>query len=740
MPFMKSNSQLQLHLQLILPVMLVLAVFGVIVHTVWGPQLLETEKARISEREEDVLRNILPGIENYMLASDFGAIYDLLHQLERTNSDEALRVVLLGTKGELLFPLSPRQDEVKHVDPILLSMPIRVGSEVLGSIQLSIDAHGELMEIDEHVESLERLILMIGAIGLLVLLVLQYLVIGRPIFSLTRAARRIADGDLTTPVPEHAARATGGLGEAFIHMQEQLKKSNLQVERALGQANDNATRYRTVLESIPGALLVINQQGRVEDINHTTEDIFGYSKAEIISQPCLSLFPGDQCAAEMADSFSANPNQTLESEKQGRRKDGGMVPLRLYLRSMCLAGEVKLVVIAIDITQALEAHQELLCAFDRAEKANRAKSEFLSRMSHELRTPLNAIIGFGQLLALDEEMQGDTQRENVAEIVHAGEHLVQLVNEVLDLSRIEEGRIDLDLEPLDIGVSVNKVIGQLRPLIQKRRIEIRLPEFRGDASVIADKGRLTQLFINLLSNAIKYNCEAGRISIDVSVAEEPTRLRVDIVDTGPGIAAQDQSRLFQPFERLESPYDGTEGTGIGLALCKRLVEAMGGNIGVISQPGQGSTFWFELPRAGTEILVSEPIPSLRKVLYVEDNPANMRLMAKLANMRGDVEFLKSTTAEQGLEIAAREPLALILMDINLPGMNGFEALDQLKRIPAIQGTPIVAVTANAMRDDIGRIEASKFDDYLIKPIDIARFNKVMDRYLGSEYSRAEETC
>lgn len=732
---MKNNAQLRLHFQLILPVMLVLVTFGIIIDTVWGPSLLEREKAKIIDREEDVLRNMLPGLAQDLFASDLGALYGTLRHLELTNSDEAMVAHLYGAKGERLYPLTAQPIESDHKHHLLISSTIMLGNQRLGRIELSIDAQDELEEVSEHIASLEQLIVATGAAALLLLLALYYWGIGRPILLLIKATERIAKGDLTTPIPNHAARAVGGLGSAFIHMQTQLSRSNAQLEQAFREANDNSTRYSTVLESIPGALLVINQQGRIEDINQAAEEIFGYNKGEIIDQPCLHLFPGEQCAAEMADSFSADPSQTLESEKEGMRKDGSLVPLQLYRRTMHLAGEVKLVLIAIDITQIIETNQQLLIAIDQAEKASRAKSAFLSRMSHELRTPLNAIIGFGQLLALDEQMQGATQRENVAEIVYAGEHLLQLVDEVLDLSSIEDGRIDLNPEPLGIGASIHRVINQLRPLAQKRRIEMEAVLPSADVPVTADRGRLAQLLINLISNAIKYNHEGGRVRVELSLAEAAGKVRVNITDTGPGIAPDDQQRLFRPFERLESPYEAIDGTGIGLALSKRLVEAMDGQIGVTSTPGQGSTFWFELPKAGGKGLATNTT-TLKKVLYIEDNPANMRLMAKFAGMRGDIEFLQSPTAEQGLELAARESPALILMDINLPGMNGFEALERIKQMSAIRKTAVIAVTANAMRDDIHRIESSEFADYMIKPIALSQFNELLDRYLSAEQREA----
>jgi signal transduction histidine kinase/CheY-like chemotaxis protein len=385
-----------------------------------------------------------------------------------------------------------------------------------------------------------------------------------------------------------------------------------------------------------------------------------------------------------------------------------------------------------------ENNVELERAKAAAEKANLAKSNFLSSMSHELRSPLNAILGFAQLISSDTPPPTPAQVANIDQILHAGWYLLELINEILDLAQIESGRLALSLEPTSLAEVMFECQAMIEPQAQKRGIGMTFPQFDFPCFVDADRTRVKQVLINLLSNAIKYNQVNGTVAVTCA-RSSPGRIRVSVNDTGAGLPPDMLMQLFQPFNRLGQERSAEEGTGIGLVMSKRLVEMMGGLIGVESTVGQGSVFWFELNSAAApQFAVDRAQPSadapaqvqpgapLRTLLYVEDNPANLKLVEQLIARRPDMRLLSASDGNLGIQLARANQPEVILMDINLPGISGIEALRILRADPATAHIPVVALSANAMPRDIEKGLQAGFFRYLTKPIRVAEFMETLD--------------
>jgi signal transduction histidine kinase/ActR/RegA family two-component response regulator len=393
-------------------------------------------------------------------------------------------------------------------------------------------------------------------------------------------------------------------------------------------------------------------------------------------------------------------------------------------------------------TAQLEAsNRELALATETAEKANRAKSEFLSSMSHELRTPLNAILGFGQLLDSTAYALTEAKRvEFTQQILKAGRHLLNLINEILDLARIESSNLMLSLEPVGLAEMLAECRTMIGPSADQRGVRLLFPE-EINLGVIADRTRLKQVLLNLLSNAVKYNREDGTVTVDCR-AQGAEWVRISVQDTGNGLRQEQLDSLFQPFNRLGQEAGPVEGTGIGLVVTKRLVELMGGRIEVSSTVGVGSLFSLTLRAAdepgtratGDSDFVPHPVDHPHAghplLLYVEDNPANLQLVEEIVRIRGGLRQMSAPDAQLGIELARAHEPQVILMDINLPGLSGKDALSVLRDDPATAHIPVIALTANAMAADVARGLAAGFFRYVTKPIEVNKLNAAIDDALG----------
>jgi signal transduction histidine kinase/CheY-like chemotaxis protein len=396
-----------------------------------------------------------------------------------------------------------------------------------------------------------------------------------------------------------------------------------------------------------------------------------------------------------------------------------------------------------DRTVQLEtANRELVMAKEEAEQATQAKTNFLSSMSHELRTPLNAILGFGQLLESEVDRATKEQKADfVRHIIKAGRHLLTLINEILDLAKIEAGHVALSPEPVALSEILSECRAMLEPLAAERGVRMIFPE-ESQLHVQADRVRLKQVLLNLLSNAIKYNRYQGAVVVE-SVLVPPDKSRVSVQDTGLGVPRDQMHHLFKPFNRLGQEAGQQEGTGIGLVVTKRLVEMMGGAIGVTSEEGVGSTFWIELPLSEPAVqsavnmpmlmpIATSPVEERPLLLYVEDNPANLKLIEEIISFRGDLDLISAPDGQLGVQLARAHLPNLVLMDIHLPGLSGAEAQQILKEDPRTAHIPIIALTANAMPREIAKGLAAGFFRYITKPIDITELSEAINSALHLE--------
>jgi PAS domain S-box-containing protein len=542
-------------------------------------------------------------------------------------------------------------------------------------------------------------------------------------------------------------------------------RKQVEAEQALldQRLRDQQFYTRSLIESNIDALMTTDPRGIITDVNQQTEALTGCTRDELIGAPFKNYFT-DPGRAEAGIMRVLREGKVTNYELTAHARDGKETVVSynattFYDRDRKLQG---VFAAARDVTDRKhfehtlqENNVELESAKAAAEKANLAKSDFLSSMSHELRTPLNAVLGFAQLMASETPPPSSSQKMSIDQILQAGWYLLRLINEILDLAMIESGKVTMSQESMSLSEVLQDCQAMIEPQAHKRGIQMTFPHLDALFYVHADRTRVKQVLINLLSNAIKYNRVGGAVIVQCVPSGE-NRVRVSVRDTGGGLAPEQLAQLFQPFNRLGQETSTEEGTGIGLVVTKQLVELMGGVISVESKVGIGSVFSVELiassaPKLefdGSDDIADEQrkhaatqvLSSQRTLLYVEDNPANLALVEQLIARRSDLKLLSAVDGHMGIQLARAYQPDVILMDINLPGISGIGALKILRDDPATAHIPVMALSANAVPRDIAKGIEAGFFRYLTKPIKVGEFMDALDVALhyATEHGLASE--
>ena len=539
-----------------------------------------------------------------------------------------------------------------------------------------------------------------------------------------------------------------GEPQHFLLMVEDIserKASEAALEASRRELQAALDANQLIMDNSQDVICTVSEDGRFLSVNAACEVLWGYKADELLGKRYIDfVFEEDRPKTEAVAKDLLSTGKVTDFVNRYTRKDGTLVDV-LWSAAWSAKDRIMFCV-AHDVTDRARIEKALREAKEEADRANHAKSDFLSRMSHELRTPLNSILGFGQLL--DRQSPTETQRPRVRYILSAGRHLLNLINEVLDISRIEAGTLQLSVEPVCLEEAIGEALDLMRPLAAERTITLTTSSSLDNATyVLADRQRLKQVLLNLLSNAVKYTAVQGSVTVSFAASGEDLT-RISVHDTGAGIPVEKLARLFTPFDRLGAEQSAIEGTGLGLSLCQRLVQAMHGSIGVNSTLGRGSTFWLDLPpsksplqtladtRSGSAVEAQFADES-RRILYIEDNFSNVTLVDQMLAERPTFELMTAIQGRVGLELARQHTPDLILLDLHLPDMPGWQVLAQLKADHLTRGIPVVVISADATAPQIKRLLSAGARAYLTKPLDVVEFFRVIDETLGSATAKEE---
>ncbi|MCF1465714.1 PAS domain S-box protein [Agrobacterium vitis] len=670
------------------------------------PLIIDAEQLERLNRMEPLVDKKLKGLASLMQGS-----------VSNNQIPEALRQTLIANKA-FLDELRLQIAEMRLREDALLAQRTAKADEIRA--------------LSQRITLLGAIAGVIGCIGAIVLMSKG---IVRRVDRLKLAASRLAQGQ-SLRLSEHATDEIGELSSAL----EEASRLLTAREEALRESEE---RFRLLVDGVHDyGIFGLDADGTVVSWNAGAERIKGYRADEIIGQHFSRFYPPDhRDTLPLQEMAQAAAFGRVEDEGWRLRKDGSrfwanVVMTALRDKQGHLRGFSK---ITRDVTDRKRTEEALLTARRDAERASQAKSEFLSRMSHELRTPLNSVLGFAQILDMD--IEDREMRESLAQILRAGRHLLSLIDEVLDIARIEAGRMELLIEPVGLDEIVTEAIALAAPLAEPKQLTIRVDmEATGQAIVAVDRRRFLQVLLNLLSNAVKFNRDGGEIRLSTHRVTENI-IAVDITDTGCGIADVDRDRLFKPFERLGTDRNATTGTGLGLALSVNLMRAMDGDLFLTESGATGSVFSIHIPVSHASYAVTESVKTDEKravasgatgkatVLCIEDNLVNLNLIENIVSRRLRTKIIPAMLGGLGLTLAFEHHPDLILLDVDLPDMNGLSVLAALRADPRTQTTPVVVISADATEKTRMMAMENGATQYLTKPLDVRRLMKTLDEAL-----------
>ena len=717
----------------------------------------QANEDRLNAELQAIAPLLVAAIGPLLASRDYAALDDLVR--ENTAGGHLSSLEVLDARGKL----TAASGNSALAGARISKLPVLLAGQTMGEVRVGIPtdllvaAQAKLLResitIAVGVLLLGSLVLAIGAAWM-----------SRGLTQLSLASRRVGAGDYGVQLPKSPLRELDEVSRAFNQM-------TAAVQAQMAELQEREHALRRTFDTLSEGLLLQDRDRTVLDCNEALLRLYRVRRDEFVRADASrhgmrALWPdGSEIAAE--DRPTARAQRTGQPQRdvvcQLVRRDGEVVWTSVNATPLMRAGahEPHAVLATVtDITRHVLAEQQLRAANDvlearvlertaelqrakeTAEQASHAKTDFLSRMSHELRTPLNAILGFSQLLGMARPALGERERQQVGQIESAGWHLLGLINDVLDLSRIEAGAMSTSAEAVELGDLVAETLPMVQAMADQRAVVIdTVAGLPGGAWVLADRIRLKQVLVNLLSNAVKYNRPHGHVAVTVRPAAGGRRV-IAVSDTGRGFTPAQLQQLYQPFTRFVHEGQVIEGTGIGLVITQRLVELMAGRLQVESVEGAGSIFLVDLPAAQAPAAAAgQPVPApdaaaddagLRRVLYVEDNPSNVDLLRQVMSLRPQCRLSVAADGLSGLALAMTERFDLAIIDIDLPGIDGVELCQRLRSHAPTAALPLLALSANAMQSDIRRAMQAGFDQYLTKPIDVPGLLAEIDRLLDAD--------